>query len=880
MATRKRVLRTLAGTAPDSRRSVPPPTAKAEPPPASLVIVGIGASAGGLEAIEQFLAHTPLHQDLALVVVQHLGPEQKDLLVELLQRKTQMTVQQVVDGTQVEPDHVYVIPPGKELSILHGTLHLLDPLEPRGLRLPIDAFFRALADDLREASIGVVLSGMGSDGTLGLRAIKEHGGLTMVQEPGSAAFDGMPKSAIATGVADVVAPPDQLALRLVATQVHARGQREPVVGVDEPAAGGLSKLLVVLRARSGHDFSGYKKSTVQRRVERRMSIHQIGRIDTYVRFLRENPQEADLLFRELLVGVTQFFRDPPLWQMLRDRALPELLPGADQRRGLRAWVIGCSTGEEAYSLAIAFREALEATRPQRSCTLQIFATDLDPDAITVARQGVYPANIAADVDSTRLQRYFSEEHGRYRVRREIREMVTFATHNVIQDAPFTRLDVVCCRNLLIYLTADLQQKLLPLFHYALNPGGLLVLGNAETLGAHARLFAPLDAKLRLFRRREDIEPPPVMDIPLPYRTPDLPARADAPPSAAAANAGSLQALADQLVLQRFSPATVLVNDRGDIVYVSGRTGKYLEPAAGKVSWSVLAMAREGLREPLAHALHEVVRRPGDVTVHGLAVATETGARSVDVIVHAVTTPAELAGMVLIAFVDAAVVPVAPSGRAQRRRKGNSPIAEVERMLGAVQDENRTLREAMQSSHEELRSTNEELQSSNEELQSINEELTTSKEEMQSLNEELQTVNAELQAKVDELSRTSSDMANLLNSTDIATIFLDGRLHVRRFTNQAGKVFKLLPVDVGRPLADIVSDLDYPSLLVDAAEVLRTLAFTTTEVPTRDGRWFRARIMPYRTLDNTIDGVVMTFTETTEAKLLEFELRRLGPRDRG
>ncbi|MBE0557474.1 MAG: chemotaxis protein CheB, partial [Proteobacteria bacterium] len=467
---------------------------------AAFPIVGIGASAGGLEALELFLRHVPAGSGMAFVIIQHLDPTHKGIMVELLQRATPMQVVQARDRMKVAPDRVYVIPPNKDMSILHGTLHLFTPVAPRGLRLPIDFFFRSLADDRQDKSIGVILSGMGSDGTLGLRAIKEKAGTVFIQAPESAKFDGMPRSAIDAHLADVIAPAEELPGRIIAYLKHAPLFARPGHAREEKAQSSLEKVFILLRTQTGQDFSLYKKSTVYRRVERRMGLHQIDRIATYIRFLQENPQEIEILFKELLIGVTGFFRDPAAWEHLKKEVIPALLKRRPAGGALRAWTPGCSTGEEAYSLAIVFREALQQVKPAKAVSLQVFATDLDKDAIEKARAGVYPANITADVSQERLRRFFIQEEQGYRVGKEIREMVVFAPQNVIMDPPFTKLEILVCRNLLIYLTAELQKKLLPLFHYSLNPGGVLFLGSAETIGTFTDLFAPLDVKARLYRR--------------------------------------------------------------------------------------------------------------------------------------------------------------------------------------------------------------------------------------------------------------------------------------------------------------------------------------------------------------------------------------------
>ena len=840
-------------------------------------ILGIGASAGGLEALDLFLRNVPPKSGMAFVIVQHLDPTHKGIMVELLQRSTPMPVLQVKDRMKVEPDHVYVIPPNNDLSLLHGVLHLLPPASPRGLRLPIDFFFRSLADDRQDRSVGVILSGMGSDGTLGLRAIKEKAGAVFVQAPTSAKFDGMPRSAIDAGLADVIAPVEELPRKIAAFIQHIPLLSLPDLPMDDRASGALDKILILLRGQTGHDFSLYKKNTIYRRIERRMSLHQVEKIADYVRYLQANPREADLLFKELLIGVTNFFRDPAVWEQLKTAVLPALLASRPNGGILRAWVPGCSTGEEAYSLAMTFKEALAQSKPVRNVSLQIFATDLDKNAIDKARLGVYPANIAADVSEERLGRFFVQEERGYRVCKEIREMVIFAPQNLVMDPPFTKLDLVSCRNLLIYLTPELQKKLLPLFHYSLNPDGFLLLGSAETIGSSTEMFAPLTGKLRLYRRLGNVPRTELIDFP-PAFSPPRPAVTAANSSVGMKPAVDLQSLADHLLLQRYAPAAVLTTDTGDIVYISGRTGKYLEPAAGKVNWNIFAMAREGLRHTLSEACRKALRQQDPITLRDIKVGTNGGTQFVDIAVQPLTEPEALRGMVMVVFTDVATPVEKPKpAKGQRTAAAARHVEQRDQELRHAQEETQSIREEMQTSQEELKSTNEELQSTNEELQSTNEELTTSKEEMQSMNEELQTVNHELQSKVDELSLASNDMKNLLNSTDIATLFLDEALQVRRFTTQTSRIIKLIPGDVGRPITDITSTLLYPTLVEEASEVLRSLVFTEKSVPDSSGNWFRVRIMPYRTHENKIDGLVITFTDITVSHKLEAALRETAQR---
>ncbi|MBA4741466.1 MAG: PAS domain-containing protein [Azoarcus sp.] len=829
-------------------------------------VVGIGASAGGLEALEQFLAGVPANSGMAYVVVQHLDPTHKGMMPELLQRATKLSVVQARSDLRVRPDHVYVLPPDRDMSIEHGALQLFKPGAPRGQRLPIDFFLRSLAMDLRQHAVGVVLSGMGSDGTAGLRAIKENAGLTLAQDPAEAGFSSMPQSGIDANMVDIVAPAKALAKRIIDCLQRGTTSEASTEVDDGQLKSGLEQVLLLIRSHTGQDFSHYKKSTLYRRIERRMGIHQIRRIADYVRLLRENPQELDLLFREFLIGVTSFFRDPAAWDSLRDLAFAEIFERNPSGHALRAWVPGCSTGEEAYSLAIVFKEALEAHKPKGRFSLQIFGTDLAQDAIDQARQGRYSGGIRAEVSAERLERFFVPVDDSYQVCKEVREMIIFAPQNMVQDPPFTKLDLLSCRNVLIYFGSDLQKRMLALFHYSLTPGGVLFLGNSETTGSETSLFAPIEPSARIYRRLDSA--PHALDV-------DFPSRPSTPQDAANAfpalpPVANLQTLADQLLLHQFASPAVLINERGDIIYINGRTGRYLEPAAGKANWNVYAMARNGLRQALGDALEQVIRERGRVECNDIAVDDDGKARRIDLTVQYIKDPEPLAGMIMVVFAELRAKP-SPKRRA-KAGTGSPKEAELEEALRKAQDEVRRLRDRMQTSGEELKSINEEMQSTNEELQSTNEELTTSKEEMQSLNEELQTVNVELQSKVDDLSRVNDDMQNLLNSTEVATVFLDDHLHVRRFTPQAANIIKLIEADAGRPLSDLASDLDYAELQDDAREVLRSLIFSEKTVATDDGRWFRVRIMPYRTMENVINGVVITFIDISVAKRLEDELR--------
>ncbi len=836
--------------------------------PSPVRIVGVGASAGGLVPLKDFIAHVPIASGLAIIVVQHLDPTHKAMLCEILQKQTSLPVREVTASMRIQPNAVYVIPPNSELTVQDGVLRLAQPSEPRGLRLPIDVLFCSLARDQGERAIGVVLSGMGSDGTLGLQAIKVQGGLAVVQDPSAAEYASMPTSAAAGGAADIEGLAADLPERILRVIAAQSDESALAAQAENLALSPLGTILELLRAQSKHDLSLYKPTTLRRRIERRMALHGITALDDYAGFLRANPSELALLFKEMLIGVTSFFRDD-VWDELGTVVLPALLERSAPGTRLRAWVAGCSTGEEAFTLAIVFAEALERTPAASGCTLQVFATDLNADAIAIARRATFPARIAAEVSPQRLARFFRAQGDTYVVAPSIREMVLFAHHDVIMDPPFTRLDVLSCRNLFIYFNATLQKRLLPLFHYSLRPAGILILGAAETVGSAQTLFQPVAAKSRLYRRGVDAVSVAAVSFPVSHRPHARLPSQELPMSREIPTTGNLQALVDQLLLQKFAPAAVLVNALGDILFVSGRTGRYLEAAAGKANWNVHVMARPAIRAALTVALRRAVKERAPIEVRGLRL-DDTKTQLLDLTVEAVTEPKALEGAVMIVFRE---VDAPPFARSRRRAAAGAIDPGIPAELARSQEELQTLRRAMRAAEEERQAAIEELQSTNEELQSANEELTTSKEESQSMNEELQTINAELNSKLDDLALAQSDMQNLLNSTDIATLFLDENLNVRRFTPQIKRIVNLRDTDIGRPLSDLTTTLNYPELHTDAEETVRTLVFSEKEIATTDAHWFKVRIMPYRTVANVVQGAVITFVDITTAKALESRLRQ-------
>jgi two-component system CheB/CheR fusion protein len=815
----------------------------------------------------------PKDTGMAFVVVTHQHPAHRSLLPELLAKSTVLPVIPVTHGMRVRPDHVYVETPGAQLAILNGVLHRMETDRKEAPRQPIDYFFRSLAEDQKDRAIGIILSGTGTDGTLGLKAIKSQLGMAMVQQAQTAKYAGMPSSAVAAGQADYVLPPPAMPGQLMA---YVRGScfAAPLPSdAPEISSEPLRKIFLMLRSRTGHDFSAYKATTIRRRIDRRMNLHQIKGLNSYIRYLQENPHELDVLFKELLISVTSFFRDPEAFDALAESVLPDFLKDRPDNYVLRAWVPGCSTGEEAYSIAILLQEAREACR--KHFAVQIFGTDLDKAAIEAARNGIYPAGISVDVAPRRLDRCFVYEDGGYRVCKEIRETTIFATQNVVRDPPFTRLDLISCRNLLIYLNAELQRRLLPLFHYALKPGGLLLLGPSESIGGLDDLFEVVDKKWKIYRRKETaLATHPVLHFPSEPRRLNPEERAAESPRAP--REANVAPLVEQLLLARFAPASVVVNDRGDIAYIHGRTGNFLEPASGHPRLNLLDMAREGLQLELSSALRQAATQNIEILREGVRVRTNGGFTHVNITVMPIHDPEPLRGLLLVTVRVRPASPQLPGARARRRAETEtSRVAKLERELQRTRESLQTTIEELETANEELKSTNQELQSTNEELQSTNEELETSKEEMQSLNEELTTVNTEMQAKVEELSRATDDMQNLLNSTEIATLFLDDELNIKRYTEQIKGLIHVISSDVGRPLGDLVSNLSYDRLVADCREVLRTLSFKQVEVRIQEGHWYLMRIMPYRTADNAIDGLVLTFVDINPVKQAQRDLRRMS-----
>ena len=832
-------------------------------------IVGIGASAGGLEAFEQFFTHLPPDTGMAFVLVQHLDPTHKSILVDLVRRYTRMQVFEVEDGMKVQPDCAYIIPPNRDMAILHGTLQLIEPVAPRGQRLPIDYFFRSLSQDQQEQAIAIVLSGTGTDGTLGSKAVKGEGGMVMVQSPESARYDGMPRSALNSGMADYVLPAEEMAQQLVSYVALATGTSASKKMLPQTTAeDDMKKVFILVRGQTGHDFSLYKDNTIMRRIERRMTVNQISELKFYVRYLQQNPLEVETLFKELLIGVTSFFRDPDAFEALKTKVIPAIFHGRALDRAVRVWVPGCSTGEEAYSIAMLLRDYMDEHK--LSHDVQVFATDIDNESIESARQGIYPDSIAVDVPESYLKHYFNRVDNTLQVDQSLREMMVFATQSVIKDPPFSRLDLVSCRNLLIYMGPELQKHILPLFHYAIKRDGFLFLGHSESLGESAKLFTTIDRKWKIFQSKGGISPGmPRAGFPLPHSDLDMETYRRGK-IGQGEHRLSFRDLTEKMLLRDHTPAAVLVDENSNVLFVHGSTGNYLEPARGEANLNLLAMARQGIKLDITTALRKARNQKKDVRIENLHLGGNGESKLVDLTVRSVNEPPAMRGLMMVLFQQRALPEPADPADGEIVVAGSTDerVQELEQELAATQEHLQTTIEELETSNEELTSTNEEMQSSNEELQSTNEELETSKEELQSVNEELMTVNTELETKVMELSQANDDMTNLLAATEIGTLFLDLNLNIKRFTPSVTEVIKLIQSDLGRPLTDIAYNLGGVDLSSRSSAVLDTLAPYEQEVRTDHDRYYLLRILPYRTTRNMIDGVVITFVNISEQRQAE------------
>jgi two-component system CheB/CheR fusion protein len=836
-------------------------------------IVAIGASAGGLEAFSNLLRALPSEPDIALVFIPHLDPTHESAMVELLSRITQLPVRQAADGMRVERNSVYVLPPNWEMTISDGTLHLAKREVQRGHHMPIDTFFRSLAEDQMSNAVGVILSGTATDGTLGLSAIKNNGGITFAQDYESAKYDGMPHSAVEAGVADYVLPPNRIAQELVRIQQQSLERAPREEDTFDGKDGLLKEIYRLLKSFSKVDFVDYKVATIRRRILRRMNINRVSELADYVKLLRRNPQEIEALYRDVLINVTSFFRNPEVFETLREVVYPKILANRSTSDPVRVWVPGCSTGEETYSHAISLVEMLSEMRIDMP--IQIFGTDLSESAIQRARSGVYKENIASEVSDVRLRRFFHKVTGGFQISKSIRDMCVFARQNVFSDPPFSRMDLISCRNVLIYLSPVLQKKMIPIFHYALKPGAFLLVGNTEgLLGAGAEIFELFDRKAKIYQKKV-VASPVTFGLTINPQGPleqeqQRPSQSHKQEEEQAKTPLDVQREADRLLLTKYVPSAVVVNDRLDILQSRGRTNRFLELPPGKASLNLLKMARPGMLYEL-RSLIDKARKTG-VPVAKEHIALEDGdtALSVKVEIIPFRTPARDERHFLVLFED--TTPPAPA--VPKRKPEPHPakeiagvkdiqIAQLKQELASTKEYLQSIIESQEATNEELQSANEEIQSGNEELQSTNEELQTSKEELESANEELNTVNEEIQHRNQQLAQLSNDLINLLNSTTIPLIMLGEDLHIRRYTPEAERVFGFSQHDVGKALTHLNLRFDMPELQRWMLEVMRDVKTRNEHVQSKDGKAYKLRITPYRTLENKIDGVVLTALDISE-----------------
>jgi two-component system CheB/CheR fusion protein len=832
-------------------------------------IVGIGASAGGLEAFTQLLGALPPDSGMAFVMVSHLSRTHKSMLTELLAKSTRMPASQVTGTTPVAADHVYVIPPDMNLSIVDGAIQVTPIDAGRHPPAAIDFFFRSLAESRKSRAIGVLLSGTGTDGTLGLAAIKAEGGITFAQDEASARYADMPRSAVQAGAADFVLSPEQIAIEIARIACHpyvsATGGAPAHDG--EPQPDGLHRIFGLIRNATGVDFSFYKPATIQRRVSHRMMLHKIETMDAYLSVLKEKPNELEALYQDLLINVTGFFRDADAFQFLEQEIIPKLVTARPSAAPIRAWIPGCASGEEAYSVAICLLEGLREQGPNPP--LQVFATDVSETAIRQAREGCYPKNIAIDVSEERLRRYFVKTEGGFQISKHLRDLCVFAPQNLLKDPPFSRMDLITCRNVLIYLGTPLQRRVLATFHYALKPGGFLMLGGSETTSAVPELFRQADRKHKIYSKVQTV-PRLLYDLPPPGRAPE-PAGTAEKTGQQAHPAVDMAKEADRLVMTRYSPPGVVVNSAFEIVQFRGHTSRYLEPSPGEASLNVFRMARQGLVIDLRAALHQVRKSGAATRKQGLQVRVDGEIFSVDLDVVPLGGAAEAYYLVLfdeLAPRKAAAESAPPEPRNRGERGASAAQREVRSLrkeLAATQQDLNSIIEEQEASNEELQSANEEILSANEELQSTNEELETAKEELQATNEELTTVNEELQNRNAELSLANNDLQNLIAVSDVVMVMVGHDLRIRRITPTAQNVLNLIAADVGRPLGNIKSNLKVSNLDDLVAGVIDKITPLEREVQDLLGRWYSMRIRPYRTEDNKIEGAVMVLVDIDAVK---------------
>ena len=827
-------------------------------------IIGMGASAGGLDSFEKFFTHMPSDSEMAFILVQHLHPDYKSILPDLLKGFTSMEVHEAKDGTTVQPNCIYITKPGKNMGLLNGKLHFTEQTKSTGMNLPIDSFFRSLAQDQRENGICIILSGTGTDGSQGLKAIKEEGGLVLVQDPESAQYDGMPRSAVATGMVDYILSPDKMPEQLLAFIHYVKTQKpKESSGLLKKDLNNLEKICLLIRSQTGHDFSYYKRATIIRRIERRMGINLIDQMTVYINYLQENPDELQALLEDFLIGVSNFFRDQEAFDILKDKVIPLLFKNRSQDKPIRIWVPACSTGEEAYSIGILLQEHMELLK--KNYQVQIFATDIVKKALDVARAGIYSKGIISDISKQYLERFFTKGEETFQINKNIREMMIFSEQSIIKDPPFSNIDLISCRNLLIYMEPELQKKVFSFILYSLNKNGYLFLGTSEYLSDFAELFVPIDKKNRLFRcKGGEKERLQMRILETQYLRPRNIIQKEESRSGGTDRSILLGKMAEEALLKNYNASCAIINEQYEILYTYGRTGKYLEPTIGEANWTILEMARKGLGRELSSAINVVKTQKKEVRCENVQVRTNGEIQPVNLTLKPDLDPSSLQPVILVMFEDISPVET-EKAVGSSKSSANEIVLKLEHELRNTKEQLQSSNEELETTNEELQSTNEELQSSNEEMQSSNEELRTSQEELQSLNEELLTTNAELNMKMDELAIISNDTKNLMDNISVGVIFVDLEMCVQFFTPAATQIMSLLETDFGRPLTHVVSNIDY-DIIPDIEMVLKTLVPITKEVTTQNRRSYMLNFRPYRTINYEINGVVITASDVTLERL--------------
>ncbi len=829
-------------------------------------VVGIGASAGGLNALQLFLDQLPLQSDLAIVIIQHLDASRKSLLADLLSSHTKINISEIENGQTIEPNSIYVLPANKVVKLESNSFEVENLPQIKNHTLLIDTFFNSLAKDKGEKAIGIILSGNGSDGTFGLENILKNGGLAIVQDPKTAQFTGMPNSAIEANATDLILSPEQMPkkiLNYIKDQVKHKAKKDSKI--DFEYKNQLINIIQIIKDQTGYDFTNYKKNTIVRRISKRIATNQIENLAEYITFLNTNPDEVNSLYKEFLIGVTSFFRDKDAFRILENKVVPSILENAAQNKEIRIWVCGCSTGEEAYSLAILFKSALENS--SKNIKVTIFASDIDEEAIEFARKGNYGNNIELAIKPELLTRYFNKKENSYTVKKEIREMIVFAHHNLIKDPPFSKLDLITCRNLLIYIDSDLQKKIIPVFHYSLNTDGILFLGTSESIGDYMNLFSVVDEKSKIFKKN-DVNIPKQAII---YELPFFENKTNLTPSSyvsASRKKSNISNLTDKILLDQYAPPSVIIDKNDDAIYFSGNTGIYLDPPNGIARFNILDMAKKGLKIALENGISQARQENTEVLLKNIEVISgDDSIKTINLKIKPLFSKQYDLGSIMLVFES--------SEKIKKTKKNQVNSSELEKELKIIREHLKIAIEELDSANDDLKDSKEDYQSSNEELQSSIEELETSREELQSVNDELTAVNTELTDKVDQLYRTNNDLNNLLRSIEIATLYLDRELRIKRYTLAATKIFNLIPSDIDRPVKQLATNLHYDSFSEDLNQVLKTLVVKSVEVQAIDDLWFEMHIIPYRTADNIIEGVLVTLVEITYQKKIEFRFDKVN-----